>query len=208
MPERTYQFGDRVVHTGRPEWGAGVVTAAQSLSHEGVPCQRLTLRFERAGLKTVSTAFAELRPAEESLAPAAVATAPAAGPAEGEGTWLDEVEARDLPRRMAILPEETRDPFASLESRIRATLGLYRFADHGAPLLDWAAMQTGLADPMTRFSRHELEEYFRRFAHERERQLKALVAEARRADPGAVARASANAPDGARSALKRLIGAR
>jgi hypothetical protein len=50
-----------VVHAGKPEWGVGVVSSAQNVTQDGKPSQRLTIRFERAGLKTVSTAVASIR---------------------------------------------------------------------------------------------------------------------------------------------------
>jgi hypothetical protein len=196
MPEtRTFAFGDTVIHADKPEWGTGVVTAASKMMHEGKPAQRLTLRFERAGLKHVNTALANIRPADEADIPAQGAASPhdadfthedgppAAGAAPGEGSWFDEAASGDIPERMARLPEATRDPFATLEQRLRSTLKLYRFSDEGGSLLDWAAMQTGLCDPLTRFSRHELEQYFQRFATERAKRFKSLLLEAKRKDP-------------------------
>lgn len=195
---RNFQFGDRVIHTGRPEWGVGIVSGVQAATHQGEPCQRVTLRFDRAGLKTLLSAAADLRLADEEHPTAGNVT----GAHEDDG-WLDQIEARDLPERMGRLPESAKDPFASLEDRLRATLDLYRFSDQGASLLDWAAMQTRLADPMTRFNRHQLEEYFRRFAHNRDEHLRALLAEATRKQPDAVARVAREASPAARAAMQR-----
>lgn len=201
MPStKNFQFGDRVIHHGRPEWGVGVVTAVQAATHEGNSCQRLTCRFDRAGLKTLSTGVADVRPAEDAASP----PAPAEEEGGGGGGWLDQIEGRDLPERMARLPEETRDPFTTLEARLRATLELYRFSDQGGSLLDWAAMQTRLKDPMTRFNRHELEEFFRRFAHNRDEHLRALLLEAKKKEPDAIARVAASATPEARSAMQRV----
>ena len=80
---------------------------------------------------------------------------------------------------MTAIPEPCRDPFRSLEDRIRSTLDLYRFDDGGKGLIGWAVMQTGLDDPLARFNRHELEEHFRRWSHEREQHLRKLLHEAR-----------------------------
>src|SRR3954471_24602273 len=65
MASRDWSKGDSVVHATKPEWGAGQVLEAESIAHDGKPCQRLTIRFARAGTKTISTAFADLRPASE-----------------------------------------------------------------------------------------------------------------------------------------------
>jgi hypothetical protein len=176
-----------------------VVSSTQPAAHEGTPCQLLTCRFERAGLKTISTGVADIRRADE---------AEAEPPETAPDGWLDTIEKRDLPERMARLPESTRDPFTTLEARLRATLDLFRFSDRGVSLLDWAAMQTRLKDPMTRFNRHELEEFFRRFAHSRDEHLRSLLLEAKRREPDAIARAAAGASPEARSAMQRLYDGR
>ncbi len=200
---REFKFGDRLVHSGRPEWGVGVVTAATTVRSGGQAHQRLTLRFDRAGLKTVSTEFAAL---DYAGSDAPIGPAPDAAPVasvNGEG-WLETLEAGNLNEAMARLPEDTRDPFVTLGERIRATLSLYRFSDHGSSLLDWAAMQTGLRDPLARFNRHELEQFFRRFAAEREQHLKKLLLEARRKPPPELPDLLAKAPKEARDAVRRL----
>lgn len=207
-----FKFGDRLIHAGRPEWGTGVVTSAQSITHEGKKCQRLTLRFDRAGLKTITTGYADLRLASEEPPPPAAAVAVAtreaapAGAASREPVeigWLAGLEAGNLAERMAELPETTRDPFASLSSRIKATLALYRFTERGSTILDWAAMQTGLPDPLTRFNRHELESFFKRFAGERDAHLRKLMGEARKRPSPEIDRLVAEAPASARDALRR-----
>ncbi|MBL0926484.1 MAG: DUF3553 domain-containing protein [Phycisphaerales bacterium] len=218
----SFKFGDRVVHMARPEWGIGVITAAQAITDNGRPCQRLTIRFDREGLKTLSTAFAHLRPAEHVEFPAgtpahpAPAAAPAAAPATPPGEapaatagasglgWLATLEGGNPAERMAHLPEPATDPFSTLAARLKATLELYRFSDAGRSLLDWAAMQTGLKDPLTRFNRHELEVFFKRFAIERDDHLKKLVAESQRKEPGLLDRLAGAAGPDARSALRRI----
>lgn len=205
MASVEFKFGDRVVHAGRPEWGTGVVTAAQNLTTDGSPSQRLTVRFERAGLKTVSTAIASLR-----AAPAADAggEAPPAqtSPEDGAG-WLGDLERKSPAQVLGTLPEATADPFASLEQRLRATVALYRFTKEGGSLLDWAAAQTGLADPLTAFSRHELEEHFNRFAVERDQHLRKLLRDAHK-QPALVREVAASAPPSGREALRRLSAGR
>jgi len=197
----SFKFGDRVVHAGRQEWGPGIVTKVANATHEGRSVQRLTVRFERGGLKTVMTGVADIRPAD-------AAASEGAEDQGGPAAWLEVASAEEIPRHMARLPEETRDPFSTLESRLQATLGLYRFSDGGGSLLDWAAMQTGLSDPLTRFSRHELEAFFRRFAMERDQHLKRVVAEARKSDPSMIARVAGSAPQAGRNALQRVHASR
>ncbi len=204
MSSSEFKFGDRLVHESKPEWGAGVVTAAQSIEENGRAFQRLTLRFDRAGLKTISTAHARLKRVESAADMPDSADAPAAAAANGASGWLGALESGNLNEVMSRLPETTRDPFRTLSERLKATLGLYRFSTQGAALLDWAAMQTGLADPLTRFNRHELEEFFKRFAFEREAHLKQIIQEVRKSPPADLQAVLSSAPPAGRDALKKL----
>lgn len=206
---KQWAFGDKVVHTGKPEWGTGVVTAATGTQHEGVPCQSLTIRFDRAGVKTLSTAFAKLAPPDISLA--ATLAGHDDAEAEDSGSPLDEpnpLVARNPRDIMTRLPEATRDPFTTPMARFEATLKLYRFTPTGASLLDWAAVQSGLSDPMSRFNRHELEKFFEAFAVVRDAHLKKLALEIKRTDPAGLSRAIAKAPPIAQQVLRRFDGLR
>lgn len=204
--QQRFSFGDRVIHAGKPEWGEAVVSGTANVTHEGRPTQRLTLRFERAGLKHLVTALADIRPADQKVIPANHAEeAPAAGAVKENASWLDEVSAGDLAQRMATLPGATNDPFSTLEERLRATMALYRFKESGGALLDWAATQTGLADPLTRFNRHELEEYFRRYATERAKRFKSLLLEAKRVNPSLYQRIEREAMPKMTDSDKRLL---
>lgn len=217
-------MGDKVVHTGRPEWGAGTVTAAMSTTQDGRACQSLTVRFERAGTKTLSTAYAVLMPASDaaSLPPAPVApSAPPAkpGPGKPEAPTLDSDDLEFLARlrggttgevreRMTRLPEPATDPFSTPVGRLKATLNLYKFTPTGASLLDWAAVQSGLSDPLSRFNRHELEQFFQQFVVVRDAHLKKLVLDMKKQDPAGLASAVAGAPPAAQQLLRRFDGGR
>jgi len=193
MSTRAYAFGDRLTHASKPEWGVGEVVAAQSVTQNGTPCQRLQVRFERAGLKTISTAVADLRPAGS-----VEVDAPRGGPAP------DPVDLSDPQEAMGRVPEEASDPFASPARRLEATLDLYKYTPQGASLLDWAARQSGLSDPLSRFNRHELESFFERFRHNLDQHLGRLLKEMRRQDASDVDRVVAGAPTEGRDAVKRL----
>lgn len=198
MTTTQFAFGDRIIHTGRPEWGEGVVTAAQPATQDGKPCQRVTVRFDRVGIKTLSTALAPLQRKDATHEiHAALANA-------REGEWLSEVGSKQVQEIMTRLPERAVDPFASLESRLKATLELFRFAPTGGALIDWAAAQTGLKDPLARFNRHDLEEFFTRFAIARDQHLKRLLAEGKKQDPQMVARVTSAAPREAQLVVRRL----
>ena len=64
-------------------------------------------------------------------------------------------------------------------------------------------MQTGMKDPLARFSRHELESFFQRFQANLDAHLKRLVKDLRRQEPGVLAEAGATATGGAAHALRR-----
>lgn len=185
-----WKLGDQVRHAGRPEWGSGQVTAAESVVQDGRPCQRVTVRFDRVGVKVLSTAFAELQPA-----PAAVSATAEADPLLADGVSPQELLAR--------VPDAATDPFSTPRKRLEATVHLYRFSDRGGSLLDWAAAQTGMKDPLARFSRHELEVLFQRFQFNLDAHLKKLVREMKKADPASLAAVSAAASPAAKQALRR-----
>lgn len=224
MPPKSqhWSYGDRVVHPNKPEWGHGVVTAASATTHDGKPCQRLTIRFDRAGVKVLSTAFAELKPAAAIPEPVVVAEAvrEIGGPDRGavdSGTrgksgpttgWLESIKPVSSSEALLKLPDSTTDPFATLAARLKSTLSLYKYNDAGASLLDWAAAQTGLKDPLSVFSRHELEQVYRRFTFIRDDHLKKLMTDARRQDPGALLKAAREAPPAGQQAMRRIDASR
>jgi hypothetical protein len=199
---KQWAFGDKVRHTAKPEWGAGVVTTAAGSTHEGKPCQSLTIRFDRAGVKTISTAFAKLVAADEPGFLAA--PRPDAFPDAEEGEPDPFLGARDPREIMSKLPDAATDPFTTPANRLKATLVLYKYQPVGASLLDWAAVQSGLSDPLSRFNRHELERFFEGFVLARDNHLKKLVQEMKKVDPAGLALAAAGATGAARQALRRL----
>jgi len=199
MTTQRFQFGDRIIHADKPEWGVGQVLGAEDVAIDGAPGQRVKIRFERAGLKTLATQLVDLRLAEAQTAMerAQAEVVPGLNPDASEQV------AREV---MTTIPEAASDPFASLTSRLSATFALYRFEATGASLIDWAAAQSGLADPLSRFNRHELEEFFRRYAANRDEQLRTLLGEAKRSDPQAIASAAQHAPKAGVEAGRRFLG--
>jgi len=228
---KQWAFGDKVIHSAKPEWGTGVVTAAQGTTHEGQACQSLTVRFDRAGVKTLSTAFAKLVVAGEApvlLAAAAAAAArepatPVAGFRTGNGMGavggvaatgepeattddaaFEAMTPKDFKQVMNRLPDAATDPFSTPLSRFKATINLYKFTPTGSSLLDWAAIQSGLADPMSKFNRHELERFFEGFVMARDSHTKKLIQELKKSDPAGLNQAMAGAPPVVQQTIRRL----
>ncbi len=195
MQQHEWKLGDRVIHAGRPEWGAGEVRSAEAITQDGRRCQRVTIRFDRAGVKVLSTAFADLR--------AATAAASIPAPEEGGDAELPQADRTELARTLGELPEAATDPFRTRRARLETTLGLYRFSGTGSFLLDWAASQSGLKDPLSTFSRHELEQSFERFRINLDAHVRKLAYELKKEDPAGLASLAAAASPAAKQALKR-----
>ena len=197
MPDQHWRPGDRLVHTSRPEWGTGVVLSAMSIRQDGHDAQRLSIRFDRAGTKTISTAVATLAIPGTTLAPST-----------NHGATKEvspHPDRADLARALREIPDAATDPFRPLASRLVATTGLYRFQPSGKLLLDWAAAQTGLADPLSVFSRSDLEEAFVRFRTLLDEHLRGLVHQAKRDEPAALSGLGTRVTPAVREMLTRML---
>ena len=171
-----FKRGDIVVHPRCPEWGEGTVEAASPADVNGKPGQRLIVRFAQHGRVTIHTAAAPLVSRDDRLAMST--TTPTIE--RHESGWLASLNGKPAEHELWQLPEAMTDPFADLAARLRATLDSFRFSTEARSLIDWAAMQTGLDDPMTRYTRQELETGFARFARDRDLHLRELVKQTRR----------------------------
>jgi len=196
MADELWSKGDRLVHSGKPEWGLGHVLLAEPNIHEGKQCQRLTIRFERAGMKTISTAFADLRPSDG-----------ASSVAQERPDTTDPLamasDAASVAEVMMRLPEAMTDPFTPLRKRFAASLDGYRFGEGPSALLDWAAIQTGMKDPLSRFNRHELESWFAKFRIELDQHVKKLARDLRKSEPAAIEQFFEKASPSAKVAIKK-----
>lgn len=174
-----FSKGDVVVHTRRPEWGDGKVDEVVNIQHEGKAAQRLIVKFANQGRVTLNSAIAPLVSKDAAVAmittnhrtfsPAAAAATP---PAAGKD-WLSAFEKTE--HELHRLPDSLSDPFQGTIARIESTLETYRYSTEARSLIEWAIAQTGLNDPMTKYTRHELEQGFERYARDRDLHLKDLV---------------------------------
>jgi len=200
------EFGDQIRHRTHPEWGTGSVAKVEDTVAGGKPSQKVTIRFPNAGVKVIQSVSGTLERIDAE-APAFDDSSAADLIEEIDRMSQDDLLApvanRKLVEIMVAIPESCRDPFRSLGDRIEATLALWRFDEGGSGLYDWAVMQTGLDDPLTRFNRHELEEHYKRWSHEREQHLKRLLQEAASSTIN-LEPLLAKAPDVARRTLQRV----
>ena len=193
-----FSQGDVIIHTVCPQWGEGVVDEVVNIVHDGKAAQRLIVKFANRGRVTLNSAIAPLVSKDAAVAmnpfrntPMSPAPAYARagesnrnsnssgntggpGGAGGAGAdWLSKFEKRE--HELHKLPASLNDVFSSLEQRMEATLDTYKFSTEPRSLMDWAVIQTGLNDPMTKYTRHELEVGFERYARDRDLHLKDLV---------------------------------
>ena len=211
MSDTKLSFGDRVRHSGRPEWGIGTIVKVEPLPVNGHVTQRLSIRFPNAGMKTLVEEQASLQRVTNDDGDPLFGddTAPAARAWDrfSEDDWLSGVARKKVFETLITLPQEVRDPFNSLQKRLHLMFRLYRFDKSGKGIVDWAVAQTGLDDPLTRFSRQELEQHFARFVSERDAHLGRLLYETRN-DMTLINAALENTPPAALEAARRILGAR
>lgn len=168
-----YQQGDVVTHPKRPEWGQGVVKHSQAIVHEGAAAQRLSVEFANRGRVVINTAVAPLAPKGKTKTMSSSITS--------SGGWLDQLEkGNKQTHELWELPEALTDVFTSDLQRLLATLDTYKYTTEPRPLIDWAVGQTGMDDPLSKYTRHDLEQAFARFARDRDLHLKEMVRQLKR----------------------------
>lgn len=216
MTQTSFAKGDTIVHTKRPEWGPGVVDDASLIDHEGQRAQRLIVKFANRGTVTLNTAIAELVQKDSIQTMPTSSFSSSNSPTStrkaesNSGGWLGSLTKTDPAKALYSLPDSMNDPFVSTSKRLEIMLDSYRFStDPRQPrlLLDWAIMQTGMADPLSKYSRQELEQAFPRFARDRDNLLLDTVKQLKREgrlDLLAAALKSAKVP-AAREALQRAL---
>ena len=175
--ERRFKQGDVVFHPRRPEWGEGIVSQATTVTHDGRRAQRVVVDFSNRGRVTINTAVAPLATKEMfSTMSRTMATHGVGGAGSTGRGWLADLErGSNNENELWRLPDEVGDPFMNEAARLKATLDLWRFSTEPRALIDWAIGQTGLSDPLSRYTRHELELGFEGFARNRETHLRELV---------------------------------
>ena len=216
MSSEQFSSGDRVRHAGRPEWGIGTIVKVEGLPLNGHPTQRLSVRFPNAGVKTIVTGgHAELQRVDESADPftANENSSVKVWDKMNESEWLAPMAKRKVEETLISLPADVRDPFNSMSKRLNLMLSLYRFDRTGRGLIDWAVAQTGLDDPLSRFTRQDLEQKFDRWAYERDTYLSKLLQEVRNAGNGSTEQTVLNgalksAPQAAQDIVRRLTAGR
>ena len=199
------EFGDRVTHPKFPEWGSGAVIKVESTPHNGEPVTRVTVRFSSAGLKSFVGDSLPLEVVVDGhqMPGDRIGKRPAIAEVEDlERSGLTQAVKQKLEEIMHAIPMACRDPFNSAEHRLRRTLELYKYDMSGKGLMEWAMLQTGMDDPLTRFNRTELEVFFKQYSHELNQHLAKLLSELRE-EVALVQRIVEEAPQRAKRAVQR-----
>ncbi len=207
MVEATYKKGDRVRHPSRPEWGIGVVNKIEVVTRGPSTDLRVTARFPSVGDKTLLASVAALEIIDEQGTGSGFHARPTVTDldlAKGGG-WLGAISKQSADNIMTALAGEATDPFSSLQRRFEFSTQLYRFDGSPARLVEWSVAQSGLDDPMARFNRQELEQFYKRWLFNLDAHLVKLLSELRREKPF-IDRVLANAPPLAVRSVRRLQG--
>lgn len=178
-----FNVGDKVAHPKKPEWGTGVVVDAQPATHDGVAAQRLRIDFANKRNTTLNTAIAPLvsgeqinpnsTPPPKGLGQEMSMSTNTSKPGAG---WLDELEGSNGGKReLWDIPDACDDAFSSDEQQLDACLDTFKYSTDPGPLFQWAVVQTGLDDPLTKYTRVELEQAFPRYTRDRDNRLFELV---------------------------------
>ena len=182
MIETTYKKGDRVRHPSRPEWGSGVVTKIETVTQDRGTDLRLWVRFSLIGEKTFLASVAGLEVVDDQGVSNSVHARPTLDSlhVNGDGGWLGSISKSIPEELMTSLSGEANDPFIPLQKRADFIIKLYRFDGSPARLIEWAVVQSGIDDPLSRFNRQEIEQFYKRWLFNLEAQTKKLLADLRR----------------------------
>ncbi len=180
MPH-TFAIGDKALNPARPDWGVGTVTSVSAHVANGKQGQRLTIRFDGAGLKTVSTAIIDL-------------TTP---PVASTGVTVADLTA---------LPASVLDTAAPLARRLTSATEWYRFRRGDRQALDWAIQKLAIADPLSVLSREQLHEAREGFFRSLDHMIADLARDLGRKDPEALATLRDTAPPAAQPFIQQHAG--
>ena len=203
MDQQLFQPGDLVKHPLRPEWGDGKVREVALAKHNGKEGQRLVIMFKNHGIVTINTAVVQMHAKDKATNDMKTANS---------DHWLSDLEARqgNMKNQLTSLPETLTDPFTDIITRVERTLGDYRYtSDNPRSLLEWAMRQTDMNDPLTQYTRHDLEEAFSRYTYLRYKHLLELVRTVKRSNnrPLLEVLLTKTHPNGAANDLRKAIAA-
>lgn len=91
-----------------------------------------------------------------------------------EKGWLGSISGKKPEDAMKELPTDATDPFLTPQRRLRILLDIYRIEEKGN-ILDWAKKQSGYEDPLSEYTRDQLQAFYKEFARNRDTALYKLL---------------------------------
>lgn len=185
--------GREVQNAAKLDWGVGKVLRVQRIQTGGGPAHRVTVHF-KVGTRTVQVPPARL-------------IDPEAEPTRKKG-WLDTIGGSTLDDTLRRVPEDVARFLGSPEQRFTVLLPLFAVdPEDGKALAEWARRQTRVADPLTQWSRDELDAAFGDYCVDRDSTLRNVTALVRQqSGPGRVRELLADAPGDVRRRVEEALG--
>lgn len=187
--------GQKVQIPARTDWGVGIVRKVASTSVAGVATHRVTIQFAH-GTRLLIVPPARIALPQEEV--------------QREKGWLDSISANSLDDRLRRVPDEILRVLGSTRQRLAAVYPLFRYTAEPKSIQTWARRQTGVGDPLSQWSRDELQIAFDAFVLERDAHLRGLAAllvkvEGRAALDEELAALDDDVRDGVMAALRRVV---
>ena len=183
--------GRKVCNPARPEWGEGTVLRVQSTTVDGQPRHRVSVQFA-VGHRMLQVPPARLADPEPE-------------PQRAPG-WLAAAAADTLDDRLRRVPNDIVQFLGVPARHLVAFAPLYVYTEQPASLAKWARSQTGVADPLSHWSRDELQAAFRKFCDERDAAFRVVAARLKQAEGSAALEdAVAAAPEEVRGAMRQAL---
>jgi hypothetical protein len=135
--------GQTVRSATRPDWGNGKVLQVKPIQNDGQSAHRVQVHFERTGLRWI-------------IAPPARLVSPTAEPERAAG-WIEQMGKSSLDDRLRAIPAEVVDMLGTPRQRLAALVPLFAVTNEPRSLMRWAIDQTGVTDPLSHWSRDELQ---------------------------------------------------
>lgn len=155
-------IGRKVSVVGKPDWGTGIVRRIQTTTINGATQHRVSIQFNQ-GIKVL-------------VAPPARLIDPLDEPQRKEAGWIEQIGGGSLDARLRELPDSAVQVLGTIPQRLDAVLPYYARMSDGKDLIRWARRQTGVGDPLSQWSRDELEVAHGVFCNERDAHLRNLCA--------------------------------
>jgi hypothetical protein len=169
IPVEELNLGMSVRVAAKQEWGVGRVTRIQRQAHDGGATYRVYVQFHM-GQKVLTAPPAKFVTPDD-LSSAAV---------NRDAGWLDKLAGQTLDDRLAALPESITLFLGSPVHKLIEIAKLFEFDGDDKSLARWARMQTGSPDPLTTWTRDELQAAWEKFSVAREAAFADAVAAAGR----------------------------